>query len=81
MSEQDEMEQVQRLVTEHPIIKSFLLHRLSNILMPVGNYADLIDHPDTTEAQRQKYCANIKACSERAFQFLRDCGVDHEFKR
>lgn len=72
---------VQKLVNENPVLSSFFLHKLGNILTPTKNYADLLDQPNVTEPQRQKYVANIKQSVERVFEFLRECNIDHEFKR
>lgn len=80
-TEAEDLKAVQDLVSANPILCSFFLHRLGNLIGPIQNYAEMLEMPDTTEAQRQKYVANIKLSSARAFKFLRECNINHEFKR
>lgn len=83
MDEQDreDLAAVQELVKKNPVLSAFFLHKLGNLLGPVQSYAELIDRPTTTEAQRQKYVVNIQQCVTRVYNFLRECNIDYEYKK
>lgn len=81
MNEAQDLSAVQELVKSNPVLKSYLLHRLGNIACALNGYLDLMDKPDTTEAQKEKYLANARLSSDRIFTFLVECGIEQEWRR
>lgn len=71
--DKQDMLAVQRLVKQFPVIKAFMLHRMGNLMQRVQGYINLMEMPEKTAAQKEKYIANALLECGNVMKFLREC--------